>query len=124
MCPWKGTASYYDVVVGDAVNKDAAWYYPDTKDAAKHIAGRIAFWKGVKVDALGPGWSRIAARANARVPEHDRRDQRQERQRAPVHDLPARAPTPARRTRTTTTAIVENMMKSLAPCVRAFSAGV
>ena len=49
VCPWKGTASYYDVVVGDAVNKDAAWYYPTPKDAAKQIAGRIAFWKGVKV---------------------------------------------------------------------------
>jgi uncharacterized protein (DUF427 family) len=51
VCPWKGTASYYDVVVGDAVNKDAAWYYPHTKDAAKHIAGRVAFWKGVTVEA-------------------------------------------------------------------------
>jgi uncharacterized protein (DUF427 family) len=50
VCPWKGTASYYDVVVGDAVNKDAAWYYPAPKDAARQIAGRIAFWKGVKVE--------------------------------------------------------------------------
>jgi uncharacterized protein (DUF427 family) len=50
VCPWKGTASYFDVVVGDAVNKDAAWYYPETKDAAKHIAGRIAFWKGVTIE--------------------------------------------------------------------------
>jgi uncharacterized protein (DUF427 family) len=50
VCPWKGTASYYDVVVGDAVNKDAAWYYPAPKDAAKEITGRIAFWKGVRVD--------------------------------------------------------------------------
>jgi uncharacterized protein (DUF427 family) len=50
VCPWKGTASYYDIVVGDAVNKDAAWYYPEAKDAAKHIAGRIAFWKGVTVE--------------------------------------------------------------------------
>lgn len=49
VCPWKGTASYYDVVVGDAVNKDAAWYYPTPKDAAMQIAGRIAFWKGVQV---------------------------------------------------------------------------
>jgi uncharacterized protein (DUF427 family) len=51
VCGWKGTASYYDVVVGDAVNKDAAWYYPTPKDAAKQIDGRIAFWKGVKVEA-------------------------------------------------------------------------
>jgi uncharacterized protein (DUF427 family) len=50
VCPWKGTASYYDVVVGDAVNKDAAWYYPETKDEAKHIAGRIAFWKGITIE--------------------------------------------------------------------------
>jgi uncharacterized protein (DUF427 family) len=49
VCSWKGTASYYDVKVGDAVNKDAAWYYSDPKDAAKQIAGYIAFWKGVEV---------------------------------------------------------------------------
>ena len=47
VCPWKGTASYYDVVVDGAVNKDAAWYYPETKDAAKHVKGYVAFWKGV-----------------------------------------------------------------------------
>ena len=50
-CAWKGVASYYDVVVDGQVNPDAAWYYPDPKDAAKSIAGRVAFWKGVKVDA-------------------------------------------------------------------------
>jgi len=49
VCGWKGTASYYDVVVGDAVNRDACWYYPDTKDAASHIKGYYAFWKGVEV---------------------------------------------------------------------------
>jgi uncharacterized protein (DUF427 family) len=49
-CPWKGVANYYDVVVNDEVNKDAAWYYPDTKEAANSIKGRIAFWKGVKVE--------------------------------------------------------------------------
>lgn len=49
VCPWKGTASYYDVVVGDDVNAGAAWYYPTPKDAAKHITGRVAFWKGVTV---------------------------------------------------------------------------
>lgn len=49
VCPWKGTAHYYDVVVGDAVNRNAAWYYPDPKPAAAEIAGRIAFWKGVEV---------------------------------------------------------------------------
>ncbi len=51
VCPWKGTARYYDVVVGDAVNKDAAWYYPEPKDAAMQIKDRIAFWKGVEVHA-------------------------------------------------------------------------
>ena len=50
VCAWKGTASYYDVVVGDAVNRDAAWYYPDPKPAAAAIRGRIAFWKGVRVE--------------------------------------------------------------------------
>lgn len=49
VCSWKGTASYYDVVVDGLVNKDAAWYYPDTKDAANHIRGYVAFWKGVEV---------------------------------------------------------------------------
>jgi uncharacterized protein (DUF427 family) len=49
VCPWKGTASYYDVVVDGKVNKDAAWYYPEPKDAAKQIREYVAFWKGVKV---------------------------------------------------------------------------
>lgn len=49
-CPWKGEASYYDVVVGDEVNRDAAWYYPAPKEAAKEIEGRVAFWRGVKVE--------------------------------------------------------------------------
>ena len=49
-CPWKGEASYYDIVVGDETNRDAAWYYPDPKDAAKEIKGRVAFWKGIKVE--------------------------------------------------------------------------
>ena len=49
VCPWKGIASYYDVVVDGKINKDAAWYYPETKEAAKHIRGYVAFWKGVKV---------------------------------------------------------------------------
>ncbi|HVG37704.1 MAG TPA: DUF427 domain-containing protein [Pyrinomonadaceae bacterium] len=50
MCPWKGEASYYDVVVGGEVNKDAAWYYAEPKAAADNIAGRVAFWKGVRVE--------------------------------------------------------------------------
>jgi uncharacterized protein (DUF427 family) len=48
-CPWKGEASYYDVVADGEVNKDAAWYYPQPKDAAREIKDRVAFWKGVKV---------------------------------------------------------------------------
>ncbi|MGH8477195.1 MAG: DUF427 domain-containing protein [Methylococcales bacterium] len=49
-CPWKGQASYYDVVVGGEANKDAAWYYPEPKEAAKQIKNYVAFWKGVKVE--------------------------------------------------------------------------
>lgn len=48
-CAWKGVASYYDVVVEGAVNADAAWYYPAPKEAAKNIADRVAFWRGVEV---------------------------------------------------------------------------
>jgi uncharacterized protein (DUF427 family) len=50
ICPWKGEASYYDVVVEGEVNTDAAWYYPHPKDAAKEIRDRVAFWRGVKVE--------------------------------------------------------------------------
>lgn len=49
ICSWKGIASYYDIVVNGEVNKDAAWYYPEPKDAAKHIKNHVAFWKGVQV---------------------------------------------------------------------------
>ena len=49
-CGWKGVASYYNVVVDGEVNRDAAWFYPDPKPAAKNIAGYIAFWKGVRVE--------------------------------------------------------------------------
>jgi uncharacterized protein (DUF427 family) len=50
VCPWKGTASYYDVEVGGKRNRDAAWFYPEPKPAAKQIKGYVAFWKGVKVE--------------------------------------------------------------------------
>lgn len=50
-CPWKGQASYYDVVVEGKVNKDAAWYYPSPKPAAKQIRDHVAFWRGVKIEA-------------------------------------------------------------------------
>ena len=49
-CSWKGEASYYDVLVGDEVNKDAAWFYPEPSDAAKEIKDRVAFWRGVRVE--------------------------------------------------------------------------
>ena len=49
VCGWKGTASYYDVVVDGEVNNDAAWYYPTPKEAATNITGYVAFWKGVEV---------------------------------------------------------------------------
>jgi len=48
-CPWKGQASYKSLVVDGETNPDAAWFYPDPKDAAAPIAGRFAFWKGVEV---------------------------------------------------------------------------
>ena len=48
-CHWKGTASYYNLVVDGKENKDAAWYYPETSDAAKNIKGYVAFWRGVEV---------------------------------------------------------------------------
>jgi uncharacterized protein (DUF427 family) len=51
VCPWKGTASYFTVVVDGATNPDAAWYYPTPKDAAKQITDRVAFWRGVTVEA-------------------------------------------------------------------------
>jgi uncharacterized protein (DUF427 family) len=50
VCPWKGTASYYDVVVGDRVNEGAAWYYPEPLPEAEKIRGRVAFWRGVSVE--------------------------------------------------------------------------
>ncbi len=50
VCPWKGTAHYYDVVVGGDVNRDAAWYYPDPKPAARNIKNHVAFWRGVTVE--------------------------------------------------------------------------
>jgi len=52
VCPWKGTASYYNVEVDGKVNKDAAWLYVTPKTAAANIAGYVAFWKGVEVKAF------------------------------------------------------------------------
>lgn len=49
-CGWKGLASYYDLVVDGAESRDAAWYYPEPKEAAAQVRGRVAFWKGVRVE--------------------------------------------------------------------------
>ena len=49
VCPWKGTASYYNLEVDGKTNKDAAWYYPNPKVGAKNIQNYVAFWKGVEV---------------------------------------------------------------------------
>ena len=50
-CPWKGTASYYDVIVDGKTNTGAAWYYPDPKPAAADIKDHVAFWRGVRVES-------------------------------------------------------------------------
>jgi uncharacterized protein (DUF427 family) len=50
VCPWKGTASYYDIEVNEKTNAAAAWYYAEPKSAAKQIRGRVAFWKSVRVE--------------------------------------------------------------------------
>lgn len=49
VCPWKGIASYFDLLVDGKMNGNAAWYYADPKDAARNIKGYVAFWKGVEV---------------------------------------------------------------------------
>lgn len=48
-CPWKGVASYYHIQVGDQVNRDAAWHYPEPKKAAENIKNYVAFWRGIKI---------------------------------------------------------------------------
>ena len=50
VCPWKGTAHYYTLEVDGLKNENAAWFYPEPKEAAKQIRGRVAFWKGVHVE--------------------------------------------------------------------------
>lgn len=49
ICPWKGRASYFDVRAGGRRNANAAWTYPHTLPPARHLRGRVAFWKGVEV---------------------------------------------------------------------------
>jgi len=48
-CPWKGNAKYFSITVDGEINRDAAWYYPEPKDKAREIAGKVAFWRGVTV---------------------------------------------------------------------------
>src|SRR5437588_3777949 len=48
MCPWKGEASYYDIVVDGERNAAAAWYYPQPKGGAAEIRDYVAFWRGVE----------------------------------------------------------------------------
>ncbi|MUH36317.1 DUF427 domain-containing protein [Zobellia amurskyensis] len=50
-CPWKGKAHYYTLAVDGKENPDAAWYYPEVSLLAKGIKGRVAFWKGVTIEA-------------------------------------------------------------------------
>ena len=50
-CPWKGEASYYDIIVEDKLNKDGAWFYPDPKEEAKEIKNYVAFWRGVNIES-------------------------------------------------------------------------
>lgn len=49
ICPWKGKASYYNIVVGRKKNIDAAWYYPNPKDVVTEIRNYVAFWRGVEI---------------------------------------------------------------------------
>ena len=49
MCSWKGQASYLTLFVDGDANPDAVWFYPDPKEGAAQIKGRVAFWKGVQV---------------------------------------------------------------------------
>ena len=61
VCPWKGLASYYTVVVGDRVNPDVGWYYPHLSPPARKIRGRVAFWHGVRVERVGEDAAERAA---------------------------------------------------------------
>ncbi len=51
ICPWKGTASYYDITVDGQTNSGAAWTYPNPKPAAQNIVNHVAFWRGVRVES-------------------------------------------------------------------------
>jgi uncharacterized protein (DUF427 family) len=55
VCPWKGVASYYDIIVEGEINRAAAWTYPDPSTAASEIRDHVAFWNGVKVRPVDSG---------------------------------------------------------------------
>ena len=88
VCPWKGRASYHTLVVDGKENNDAAWYYPTPTSAASAIAGRIAFWHGVKIeDDGGPAPRRsILDRSHATTEDAQHRRTRPRRG-CPVTDL-------------------------------------
>lgn len=48
-CPWKGISSYFDIIIGETVNKDGAWFYPEPKEKATEIKDYVAFWRGVRI---------------------------------------------------------------------------
>jgi uncharacterized protein (DUF427 family) len=50
ICPWKGTAHYYNVIVDGKENSDAAWYYPQPKPEAANIRDHVAFWRGDEIE--------------------------------------------------------------------------
>jgi uncharacterized protein (DUF427 family) len=55
LCPWKGIASYYTVTVDGVSSPDAAWYYPLPSPLARRIKNRVAFCRGVRVEAVAEG---------------------------------------------------------------------
>ncbi|MEX0664495.1 MAG: DUF427 domain-containing protein [Acidimicrobiia bacterium] len=52
LCPWKGIASYFDIVVDDVVHPQAAWCYSHPTPLARRIKGRVAFSQGVHVESI------------------------------------------------------------------------
>jgi thioredoxin 1 len=91
VCPWKGTASYYDVVVDGRTNKDAAWHYPTPKRAARKIDGRVAFWRGVRVETVASPETAAKDATSTPAPKGGllgrfRRADRHEHSHAPSHD--------------------------------------
>lgn len=55
VCPWKGLARYYTVIVNGRVNPDAAWYYPKPGPLARRIKNHVAFGHGICVEGEQEG---------------------------------------------------------------------